>query len=65
MFESKTDPITLTHAHKLADVVCVIFAPALAFLHLVQRHRPHPACAWLRPVSSHAKKKQAYLEQWK
>ena len=45
MFGSKTDPITLTHAHKLADVVCVIFAPALAFLHLVQRHRPHPAYA--------------------
>ena len=45
MFESKTDPITLTHAHKLADVVCVIFAPALAFLHLVQRHRQHPAYA--------------------
>ena len=42
MFESKTDPITLTHAHKLADVVCVIFAPALAFLHLVQRHRRIP-----------------------
>ena len=60
MFELKTDPITLTHAHKLADVLCVIFAPALAFFAFSAETSPASRlCAWLRHVRHYLKKERS------